>query len=269
MKPPAKSSGRTPPRTGAARSDASGARKPAVVSTTAPGVLRPQRALDGRPAPPPPADLGLTSDRRRAQMVERLRAQGIGDPRILQAMGAVPRHAFVDQGLASRAYEDTALPIGHGQTISQPYIVARMIELAAAGRSLGRVLEVGTGCGYQAAVLARVAKEVYSIERIKALHELARNNLRPFRLANLRLVLGDGMQGLSEVAPFDAIVVAAAGLALPPSLLAQLSVGGRLLAPVGDSAEQRLVIVTRDSAERFSRSELEAVRFVPLKPGVV
>lgn len=269
MKPPAKPPGRTAPRAGVARSSSPGGRKPSVVSTTAPGVLRPQRALDGRSPPPPPADLGLTSDRRRAQMVGRLRAQGIGDPRVLQAMGSVLRHAFVDQGLASRAYEDSALPIGHGQTISQPYIVARMIELAAAGRTLGRVLEVGTGCGYQAAVLARVAKEVYSIERIKALHELARNNLRPFRLANLRLVLGDGMQGLSEVAPFDAIVVAAAGLALPPSLLAQLCVGGRLLAPVGDSADQRLVMVTREGSGRYTRSELEAVRFVPLKPGVV
>jgi protein-L-isoaspartate(D-aspartate) O-methyltransferase len=262
LKPPARPPGKPPAGATAPR--------PSSVSVTAPGLLKPQSAFGAPSTLSLPMDLGLTSERRRAHMVQHLRTQGIQDAAVLAAMGTVPRHAFVDEGLASRAYEDSALPIGHAQTISQPYIVARMIEWARGGQPLGKVLEVGTGCGYQAAVLARVAREVYSIERIKVLHELARANLRAFRLSNVRLVLGDGMQGLPEAAPFDAIVVAAAGLELPPALLAQLAVGGRLIAPVGPaSATQRLVMVTRESPERTVRRELEAVRFVPLKPGVV
>lgn len=145
-------------------------------------------------------------------MVERLRANGVADPRVLAAMSAVPRHMFVDPGLAAQAYEDAALPIGHQQTISKPSVVARMIELAAAGRALERVLEIGTGCGYQAAVLSRVARDVYSIERVKPLYERAKLNLRPLRVPNIRLHYGDGRVGLPAAAPFDAIVIAAAGL---------------------------------------------------------
>src|SRR5574341_566614 len=163
----------------------------------------------------PLAGIGMTSQRTRARMVERLREQGIRDERVLAAMAAVPRHLFVDEALASRAYEDTALPIGFGQTISQPWVVARMIELLGTGRTLGKVLEVGTGCGYQAAVLAQSAVEVYSIERIKELHERARANLRELRLRNLRLVHGDGKAGLEKAAPFDSIIVAAAASQTP------------------------------------------------------
>ena len=156
--------------------------------------------------------VGFTSQRTRDRMVTRLREQGIVDEAVLAAMAQVPRHLFVDEALSTRAYEDTALPIGFEQTISQPYVVARMIEALRGPeeRPLGKVLEVGTGCGYQAAVLAQLAKEVYSIERIQGLHERARANLRPMRIANLRLAWGDGYQGLPEAAPFDAIIVAAA-----------------------------------------------------------
>jgi protein-L-isoaspartate(D-aspartate) O-methyltransferase len=177
----------------------------------------------------------------------------------------VPRHLFVDQALASRAYEDSALPIGFEQTISQPYVVARMVEAARAGRTLARVLEVGTGCGYQAAVLARLAREVFSIERIQPLAEKARANLRPMRLANVRLVYGDGYQGLPEVAPFDAIVVAAAAAQVPAALLDQIAVGGRLVMPVGTAA-QHLLLVER-TAQGHKETRLEAVRFVPLRLG--
>ncbi|RZS81055.1 protein-L-isoaspartate(D-aspartate) O-methyltransferase [Pigmentiphaga kullae] len=211
---------------------------------------------------------GLNSERMRAALVARLRAQGITDERVLEAVHAIPRHRFIDEALASRAYEDAALPIGHGQTISQPWIVARMIAAARNGRELGKVLEVGTGCGYQAAVLAGVAREVYSIERIKALHELARAQLRPLRLPHVRLVFGDGMLGVPSAAPFDAIVVAAAGLKIPDALLAQLAVGGRLVAPEG-GARQRLVMIERTGAQSWVRTELEAVRFVPLQSGVL
>jgi protein-L-isoaspartate(D-aspartate) O-methyltransferase len=180
-------------------------------------------------------------------------------------MAAVPRHQFVDAALASRAYEDTALPIGFEQTISQPYVVARMLEAARAGRELGRVLEVGTGCGYQAALLARLAGEVYSIERIGALAEKARANLRALRLANLRLVHGDGFAGLPEAAPFDAIVVAAAPREVPPALLGQLAQGGRLVIPVG-AGEQQLRVVDR-TTRGFRQNRLDPVKFVPMRVG--
>jgi protein-L-isoaspartate(D-aspartate) O-methyltransferase len=209
--------------------------------------------------------IGMTSQRTRDRMVARLREQGIGDELVLAAMGAVPRHVFVEEALASRAYEDSALPIGFEQTISQPYVVARMIEAARGGRDLGRVLEVGTGCGYQAAVLARVAKEVYSIERIQPLAEKARANLRPLRLSHVRLVYGDGYKGLPEVAPFDAIVVAAAAPQVPQALLDQLAPNGRLVMPVG-AQSQNLVLVER-TPQGYRESRLEPVRFVPLRLG--
>ncbi len=210
----------------------------------------------------------LNSDRVRERLVERLRARGIRDPRVLGAIAAVPRHLFVDAGLATQAYEDAALPIGHHQTISKPSVVARMIELAAAGRALNKVLEIGTGCGYQAAVLSRVSREVYSIERIKPLFERAKSNLRSLRLPNLRLHYGDGRLGLPAVAPFDAILLAAAGLEVPQALLEQLEIGGRLIAPVGGE-EQVLTLIERISQTEWRESRLDRVFFVPLKTGVV
>lgn len=203
--------------------------------------------------------------RARARMVERLRTQGIRDERVLAAMQAVPRHAFVEEGLAFSAYDDTPLPIGFQQTISQPYVVARMIELLRTGRELGRTLEVGAGCGYQAAVLSRLASEVYAIERIRPLLDRARANLRPLRLPNVRLKLADGSLGLSEAAPFDSIIVAAAAIGVPPALKEQLAPGGRLIVPVG-GAEQRLLLIERQG-NVFRESWYEAVRFVPLLGG--
>ena len=210
----------------------------------------------------------MTSQRTRARMVERLREQGIRDPRVLDAMAEVPRHLFVEEALASRAYEDTALPIGFGQTISQPYVVARMIESLIRERKLGKVLEVGTGCGYQAAVLARLAAEVYSIERIRELLERARANLRELRLKNLRLAHGDGAAGLEKAAPFDSILVAAAAAEVPQALLRQLARGGRMILPLREAAvdAQRLVLIER-SALGTSETALDPVRFVPLHAG--
>ena len=225
-------------------------------------------AVVAQPQPRNTDNPGLNSERLRGAMVARLRKAGIVDELVLSAMQAIPRHHFIDEALASRAYEDASLPIGHGQTISQPWIVARMIQTARANRPLARVLEVGTGCGYQAAVLSGVAQEVYSIERIRALHDFARDRLRPLRLTRVRLALGDGMLGLPSAAPFDAIVVAAAGMAIPDALAEQLAIGGRLVAPEG-TTEQRLILIERTGARSWKRSELEAVRFVPLRPGVV
>lgn len=214
---------------------------------------------------------GLVSERVRARMVARLREQGIRDERVLAVLGSVPRHGFVDQALASRAYEDCALPIGHGQFISRPYVVARAAELALEGIAdprRARALEVGTGCGYAAAVLASLFGQVYSIERVRALHELARAHLRPLRLANLRLVTGDGIAGLPSEAPFDAIVAAAAGERIPPAWVSQLGPGGRVVAPVGTD-QQRLMVVVKDAQGSVARRAADAVRFVPLRPGVV
>jgi protein-L-isoaspartate(D-aspartate) O-methyltransferase len=203
--------------------------------------------------------------RARARMVERLRTQGIIDERVLSAMMQVPRHLFVDGGLAYSAYDDTALPIGAQQTISQPFVVARMLELLRAGRELGRTLEVGAGCGYQAAVLSFVATEVYAVERIRPLLDRARENLRPLRLPNVRLKHADGNLGLPEAAPFDTIVVAAAAAVVPSSLKDQLAPGGRLMIPLG-AADQRLVMIERQG-NVFRESRFEAVRFVPLLTG--
>ncbi len=212
-------------------------------------------------------NLGLNSERMRTVMIERLLSQGITNDRVLAAMQLVPRHAFVDGALASRAYDDAALPIGHSQTISQPWVVARMISIAAEVPGAQKVLEVGTGCGYQAAVMAQVFSQVYSIERIRALYDMAREHLRALKLARIRLNYGDGMAGLPSAAPFDAIVVAAAGLKIPQALMNQLAVGGVLIAPEGSSA-QRLVKIQRTSLTNWERQELEEVRFVPLKAGV-
>lgn len=212
-------------------------------------------------------NLGLNSERSRGMMIQRLRNQGIQDERVLAAMMAVPRHLFVDEGLASRAYEDAALPIGYGQTISQPWVVARMISAVCENRVPVKVLEVGAGCGYQAAVLAQFVREVHSIERIRGLYELARNHLRALKLiTRIRLSHADGMLGLPGVAPFDAIVVAAAGIKIPPALFEQLATGGRLIAPEGSSA-QRLILVERMGPATWHREELESVRFVPLRAG--
>ena len=211
--------------------------------------------------------IGMTSARTRARMVGRLRAKGIRDERVLAALGTVPRHVFVEEALASRAYEDDALPIGFGQTISHPYVVARMIEAVLDGRPVGKALEVGTGCGYQAAVLAQIFPEVYSIERIKGLLERARKNLLALRLANLRLAHGDGYAGLEQAAPFHSIIVAAAAPRVPEALVGQLAAGGRMILPLaGSSGEQRLVLIER-GARGIKESELEAVRFVPMEAG--
>jgi protein-L-isoaspartate(D-aspartate) O-methyltransferase len=199
-------------------------------------------------------------------MVDRLRDQGIRDERVLAAMAAVARHLFVEEALASRAYEDTALPIGFGQTISQPYVVARMIEALLHDRSPGKTLEIGTGCGYQAAVLAHVFPEVYSIERIKALLERARANLLGLRLANLRLAHGDGHAGLEKAAPFQSIIVAAAPRGVPEALLRQLAPGGRMVLPLESDGAQRLLLVERNG-RGFVESQLDAVRFVPMEAG--
>ena len=215
---------------------------------------------------PPTQGIGMTSQRTRARMVERLRKEGITDEGVLAALGVVPRHLFVEEALASRAYDDDALPIGFSQTISQPYVVALMIQTLRAGRELGKVLEIGTGCGYQAAVLAQLALEVYSIERIAPLLTKARANLRGLRLANLRLKHADGNLGLAQAAPFDSIILAAAARQLPQTLLQQLAPGGRMILPFGSSQQVlRLVQRTRSG---YSETTLDAVRFVPMQMGV-
>lgn len=210
--------------------------------------------------------IGMTSQRTRGRMVARLRRQGILDETVLTAMGEVPRHIFVDEALASRAYEDLSLPLGFGQTISSPYVVARMAELARAGSRLGRVLEIGTGCGYQAAVLSRIAREVYTLERIASLVTKARRNLRELRVGNVKLKHADGRNGLLEVAPFDAIILAAATLQVPETLLSQLAVGGRMVFPRG--AEEQVLCVIDRTPQGYSEMVLDEVKFVPLIPGV-
>ena len=207
----------------------------------------------------------MTSQRTRLRMVERLREAGIQDEQVLGALAEIPRHIFVDEALAHRAYEDIALPIGFGQTISNPWVVARMIELVRGGRTLVRVLEIGTGCGYQAAVLSRLAQEVYSVERIAPLLMKARVRLRELRLGNIRLKHADGHFGLKEAAPFDTIVMAAAASHVPEALLEQLAEGGKLIMPVG-TKEQHLTLVEH-AAQGFVHKTLEEVRFVPLLPG--
>ncbi|HTS51661.1 MAG TPA: protein-L-isoaspartate(D-aspartate) O-methyltransferase [Burkholderiales bacterium] len=209
--------------------------------------------------------IGMTSQRTRMRMVQRLREQGIHDEVVLGAFAEVPRHMFVDEALAHRAYEDIALPIGFGQTISNPWVVARMLELVRAGSPLDNVLEVGTGCGYQAALLSRLARQVWSVERISRLVTRARVHLRELRIGNVRVKHGDGHLGLKVAAPYDAIVMAAAATHVPEALLGQLTDGGRLVMPLG-SQEQLLTVITRE-ADGFAQRTLEPVRFVPLVPG--
>ncbi|MBI5919982.1 MAG: protein-L-isoaspartate(D-aspartate) O-methyltransferase [Nitrosomonadales bacterium] len=210
--------------------------------------------------------IGMTSARTRNRMIERLRAQGIRDEVVLAAMNSVPRHLFVDEALATRAYEDVSLPIGYGQTISQPYIVARMIEILRNDKPLNRVLEVGTGRGYQAAVLGQVAREVYSVERIKPLHERAAQCLKEIGARNVRLSHADGGMGLPSIAPFDGIIMAAAATHVPRELLAQMAVGSRMVMPLG-TQEQMLTLIERDE-RGYHQTQMEAVKFVPLLTGM-
>ena len=230
-----------------------------------------------------PQGLGLDSSTFRDRMVRKLASHGITDQRVLNAMQATHRHSFVDTALANQAYEDTSLPIGWGQTISKPNVVARMIELLFEGKSgpLGRVLEIGTGCGYQAAVLSHIAQEVYSIERVAGLYEKARENFRPFRIKNTHLLFGDGMLGFPKGAPYTGIIAAAGGDAIPQAWVDQLAVGGRIVAPVtntangengrkgekGAATEQCLVVIDK-TATGLKRTILELVQFVPLKSGL-
>ena len=206
--------------------------------------------------------IGMTSARTRERLLTRLREQGIADARVIEAMRDVPRHVFVDEALASRAYEDTALPIGHNQTISQPYVVARMTEALCAGGTPAKVLEIGTGSGYQTAILARLCGQVYSIERVEALYRLAHRRLAGLQLRNVSLRCGDGALGWPEAAPFDGIMLTAAPLTVPDALLAQLAPNGRLVVPVGGDA-QELTLIVREG-QGFARERLGAVNFVPL-----
>lgn len=208
----------------------------------------------------------MTSLRTRDRMLVRLREQGIKDEVVLSAIGSTPRHIFVDEALSIRAYEDVSLPIGFGQTISQPYIVARMSEILRNGKPLDKVLEVGTGCGYQTAVLSKLAKEVYSVERIRLLVMKARGHLRELKCVNVKLGHADGNIGIAEYAPFDGIIVTAAASHMPQDLLDQLAVGGRLVIPMGTD-EQILYLVERHTQKDYRHTKLEPVKFVPLLGG--
>jgi protein-L-isoaspartate(D-aspartate) O-methyltransferase len=213
------------------------------------------------------AGIGMTSARTRDRLVQRLRDQGIHDVRVLERIRNLPRHIFVDEALASRAYEDTALPIGWGQTISQPYIVARMTQALLSGGLPTKVLEVGFGCGYQTAVLSPFAQKIYSIERVEPLVARATKHLKELEVRNVKLKHGDGMKGWPTQAPFDGIIVAAAPLAVPEALVNQLAVGGRLLVPVGAEGRQQLLRITRRE-NGVKQEVLEKVAFVPLLAGV-
>lgn len=210
--------------------------------------------------------IGMTSERTRLRMIEQLRREGINDERVLAAMTEIPRHVFVEEGIASRAYEDTPLPIGHGQTISSPTIVGLMTQLLLEKGAMNKVLEIGTGCGYQTAVLAKLVKEVYTLERIAPLMDKARRHLRDLRFYNVRYKHVDGHAGYPEAAPFDGMLVTACASHVPRALKEQLAVGGRMVIPVGIE-DQWLYVVDRTEAG-FSEQKREAVRFVPLMPGV-
>lgn len=237
-------------------------------------VSAPASALAARkPVVAAPVGVGLDSSAVRTRMVQKLAAGGITSAPVLQAMGAVERHRFVDSALVNQAYEDTSLPIGLGQTISKPSVVARMCELllgaeGARAGGLGRVLEIGTGCGYQAAVLSLLAREVYTLERLRGLHDRARDNLRPFRLANVHLLFGDGMLGYAKGAPYAAIIAAAGGDAVPQAWCDQLAVGGRLVAPMALSGGQQMLLVIDKTPHGLKQNVLEPVHFVPLKSGI-
>jgi protein-L-isoaspartate(D-aspartate) O-methyltransferase len=226
--------------------------------------------------------VGLESRAVRQRMVDKLAAQGITDVAVLHAMGTVERHRFVDTALVGQAYEDTSLPIGLGQTISKPNVVARMLELLRQGAALsdrqgaalsahktGRVLEIGTGCGYQAALLAQLCGDVYSIERLRGLHDKARENLRPYKIAHLHLLLGDGMLGFEKGAPYAGIIAAAGGEAIPPAWVQQLAMGGRIVAPMVTSSGAQALVVLDKTPQGVTQTVLEAVHFVPLKSGVM
>ncbi len=249
---------------------------PARLDRAVPGVSKPtvpSPRTGAVVAAAMPTGLGMDSAAVRARMVQKLAAQGVQMPEVLRAMGTVERHRFVDTALVNQAYEDTSLPIGLGQTISKPGVVARMLELLmraplAAEGALGRVLEIGTGCGYQAAVLSLLVREVYSIERLRGLHDKARDNLRPLRLTNLHLLLGDGMLGYERGAPYAGIIAAAGGQDIPAAWCEQLAVGGRLVAPaVMADGKQALVVIDR-TPSGLEKHVLEPVHFVPLKSGV-
>jgi protein-L-isoaspartate(D-aspartate) O-methyltransferase len=214
----------------------------------------------------PKTGIGMTSLRTRERMLVRLREQGIKDEVVLHAMGEIARHIFVDEALSIRAYEDVSLPIGFGQTISQPYIVARMTEILRNGKQLNKVLEIGTGCGYQTAVLSRLANEVLSLERIRPLVMKARTHLRTLKCNNVKLDHADGSNGLNEFAPFDGIIVTAAASHVPQDLLGQLAIGGRMVIPVG-TTNQVLTVIERTQNE-YVQTKLEAVKFVPLLGGL-
>ena len=275
-------------------SDASARRFPLAldkVSKTTPGsagakrtLLRPQlhmqQAAEHAARQTAPTGLGLDSAGVRQRLVQRLQQDGLRDERVLQALNSVPRHLFVDSALATQAYEDTSLPIGHGQTISKPSVIGRMIALLFGGASaqrggdLGKVLEIGTGCGYQAAVLAALAREVVSMERVRSLHDKALENLASLRGRRIRLIYGDGQLGHRPNAPYDSIIAAAGGDDLPAAWLAQLAPGGRLIAPMRQAIGQGQVLVVVDHVEengvsRFVRNAYEAVHFVPLKSGIL
>ncbi|MEZ5646990.1 MAG: protein-L-isoaspartate(D-aspartate) O-methyltransferase [Burkholderiaceae bacterium] len=254
-----------------ARLPEAGPARPTVPRSTVPR-LSPSAAVSGARASAtarPAAGPGLDSTAFRTAMVRRLQGQGLAHPGVLAALQAVERHRFVDSALVGQAYEDTSLPIGLGQTISKPSVVGRMAELLCEGTDgrLGRVLEIGTGCGYQAAVLSHLSREVYSIERLRGLHEKARENLRWFRLPNVHLIFGDGMLGFERGAPYAGIIAAAGGEDLPQAWLDQLAVGGRLVAPARSaSGQQHLVVVDRTS-QGWTSKTLDVVNFVPLKSG--
>ncbi|RLJ36718.1 protein-L-isoaspartate(D-aspartate) O-methyltransferase [Acidovorax sp. 106] len=244
-------------------------------ASNAPAAKPPAPALPvvGRVAVPTAVGTGLDSAAVRARMVQKLAAAGVSSPQVLQAMGAVERHRFVDSALGNQAYEDTSLPIGMGQTISKPSIVARMCELllgaeGARAGGMGRVLEIGTGCGYQAAVLSLLAREVYTLERVRNLHEKARDNLRPFRLPNVHLLFGDGMLGYAKGAPYAAIIAAAGGDSVPQAWCDQLAVGGRLVAPMAVAGGQQMLLVIDKTVHGLKQNVLEPVHFVPLKSGI-
>jgi protein-L-isoaspartate(D-aspartate) O-methyltransferase len=210
--------------------------------------------------------IGMTSQRTRDRLINRLIEEGVSDQRVLEVIRNTPRHLFMDEAMASRAYEDTALPIGHGQTISQPYIVARMTEILLQPVVPSKVLEIGSGSGYQAAVLAQLVDQVYSVERINHLLSQARQRLQQLKLFNVHFRLGDGYQGWPKQAPFDAIIITAAPEHVPKELVQQLAIGGRMILPVGTALQQRLVVITRTDSG-YEEEYLDEVSFVPMIKG--
>jgi len=252
---------------------AASALAPAQIKTGLPN-LKAQDAKASLQAFEGASGVGLDSATVREHMVKKLAQQGIADTAVLGAMLNVERHRFVDSALVNQAYEDTSLPIGLGQTISKPNVVARMIELLRQGnnrledKKLGRVLEIGTGCGYQAAVLSQLCTEVYSIERLKGLFDRAKENLRPLRVPNLHLLFGDGMLGYEKGAPYSGIIAAAGGENIPEHWLSQLAFGGRIVAPVQTTERKQVLVVVDRTDKGFEKTYLEAVNFVPLKSGI-